>query len=441
MSDISLGRRVDFMVHVEGVDISEDVKKNLISMSYTDNEEDATDDLQIKMEDVKGIWLREWLNYSVQSASLAGALTQGEDDTTTQYRVTADDVIIRSGPGTGYEEMGKLSADDTVDVYSIENGWAKIKRSGKDAYVNTSYLIATGLQKGSSTPRNKGLKVQAVIVRRNWETDGKDEVLDCGEFELDDVSASGPPSEITLKCTSLPYDAQIRETPKCKAWEGYTLRRIAEELAGANNMGCMYESSYDPYYERAEQAEESDISFLSSLCHNAGISLKVTNNIIVLFDQKTYEQKDAVRTIKWGELGRDYTKYKLNTGRADTEYQSCRVSYTDPSTGNLISATAYVEDYKEDSEDNRQLEVPAKVSDVGEALTHAEKQLRLHNKFEKTASFTFPFDPRLVAGLTVELADSWGMWAGKYIITQSKHTIGNSASTTQIAIRKVLEGY
>ena len=37
--------------------------------------------------------------------------------------------------------------------------------------------------------------------------------------------------------------------------------------------------------------------------------------------------------------------------------------------GELITATAYIEDYKDDSEDNQQLEVNAKVQSIGEALS------------------------------------------------------------------------
>ena len=45
----------------------------------------------------------------------------------------------------------------------------------------------------------------------------------------------------------------------------------------------------------------------------------------------------------------------------------------------------------------------------------------------------------LVAGMTVQL-EGWGGWSGKYIISQSRHSVGGSY-TTQIKLRKVLEGY
>ena len=371
MSNKALARRADAEVYFGGVDISTSVRNHLISLSYTDNEEDEADDLQIKLQDRDGIWLTQWLDAAVQAAA--------------SYN-----------PWLGKDEGAKPEAESDT----------------------------------------KGLSVQAIIVRKNWGNDGNDDTLDCGEFELDSLDASGPPAEVNIKCTSLPYSAPIRQTKKSRAWEGYTLSGIAREMAVANKMSCLFESATDPRYERLEQIDESDISFLSTLCHNEGISLKATNRIIVLFDQAEYEAKDVVKIITRGDGS--YLKYKLSTGAADTMYACCRVSYTNPNTGAVISATAYVEDYSAGKKENQTLEITAKVNSVGEAQHLAEKMLRMKNKYEYGASFTFPGDTGLVAGVTVSLCQ-WGAWDGKYIVKQAKHSLGGSGYTTQLSLRRVLE--
>ena len=48
MSDKHLARRAETQVVLNGVDISVYVNKDWISLTYTDNEEDEADDLQIK---------------------------------------------------------------------------------------------------------------------------------------------------------------------------------------------------------------------------------------------------------------------------------------------------------------------------------------------------------------------------------------------------------
>ena len=61
--------------------------------------------------------------------------------------------------------------------------------------------------------------ITATIVQKNWHDNGKDAVLDCGTFELDSVDASGPPTKITLKGTSIPYTSKMRVERKSKAWD------------------------------------------------------------------------------------------------------------------------------------------------------------------------------------------------------------------------------
>ncbi len=354
MSDKDLARRTRVEISFDGVNITDSVKKYFLSMTYTDNEEDEADDLQLTLQDREGIWTTQWLNDAIQASV-------------------------------------------------------------------------------------KGLHVNASIIRENWNSDGLDKLLDCGQFELDTVDASGPPSVITIKSTALPFASQIRQTKKSRAWESFTLSGIAKEMAAKNGMACIFDSTDNPYYKRKQQTSMSDIAFLSRVAHDAGLSLKITNNTIVLFDQRTYEAMSPVLTIPRGKKG-GYTKYKLSTGEADRKYASCRVSYVDPGTSKVIQATAYVEDYDKEAENNQQLEITAKVTSIAEAKTLAEKHLRLRNKYEKSATFTFPGNPALMAGRTVMVED-WGAWSGKYIIKQAKHTVGSSGYTTQILLRPVLGGY
>ncbi len=354
MSSRSLARRTAVEIAFGGTDITRSIRPYLLSMSYTDNEEDETDDLQITLQDRTRIWMEDWLLDIVEAAV------------------------------------------------------------------------------------SETLKIDAVILQENQSGGGWDRILPCGEFELDSVDASGPPGTIAIKGTSLPFSATIRQTKKNRPWEGYCLSGIAQEMAAANGMICMYESAFNPRYERVEQLGVSDIKFLTELCHEAGIALKATNRILVLFDQAAYEAKEEVYTLRRGDAS--YTRYRLNTGTADTQYASCRVKYPNPSTGQCITATAKVEDYNAKSKNNQQLEISARVASIGEAKTLAEKQLRKHNRYAQTASFTLIGNPDLVAGVTVYLED-WGAWTGKYIVSQAVHAVSGSGYTTQVKLRKVLEGY
>ncbi len=427
---MSNARRTEIAVAFDGVDISAFLQNCLLSLTYIDSEEDEADDLQIKVEDRDGTWLREWLPAAVQSAASSASPASGGWN-------IGDSVVANGRPQ--YSSYGIGNPGISVTDYHGKVTYLNLQ-SGIPYPIHVDHLgwfAESQVQKeGGDTGRQSGLKIRASITRRNWERSGQRETLPCGEFELDTIAASGPPAVVTIKACGLPHSASLRKTKKSKAWEMYTLSGIAAEIAAENGMSCLYESPEDPSYQRVEQSS-SDIEFLSGLCHDAGISLKVTNRCLVLFDQALYESKEPVAVL---EYGGGYTRYKLTMGAADTKYSSCRVSYVDPATGQCIEATAKIEDYNADAKSNQQLEVSAKVASSGEALALAAKLLRLHNKYAKTASFTLPGNPGLVAGVTVRLR-GWGAWSGKYIISHAKHTVNNSGYMTEISLRKVLEGY
>lgn len=280
-------------------------------------------------------------------------------------------------------------------------------------------------------------KISGTIIRKNWTGRGEDEVLECGEFELDSVSVNGPPSTISLDATSLPYAEPVRQTVLSKEWESISLSGIAGKVAEKAGLTLSYLSAIDPFFEREEQFRTSDIAYLSVLCHENGLSLKATDGELVIFDQPSFEAAAPVRTIRKGDGS--YVKYSLDTGEAKTAYSSCHVAYNHPEKG-LIEGTFQNPD-ADSGKTEQVLEKEKAVSSVEDAEAFAKAYLRMANKFEKTASFTFPGNPVYCAGMTVEL-ERFGAWDGKYIIRQAVHTVsGKGGYTTSVKLRKVLNGY
>ncbi len=544
MSFFKTARRTHIEVNFAGTDITPSIKDYLISLTYTDNEEDAADDLQIKLHDRDGVWVKKWLNSAIQADSLndsgytnkivekakepannvSSENVEANSDGALYKVIAPNGVNVHSRPEEKYFVYGVLPYGEIITVKSISDGWANFNYSRKNAYVNASYLqavtsaaataasfnsraaapassgsswnigesvIADGqpqyssygngkpgkavnnykgkitylnLQPGipypihvdylgwfsesqiakdnggsasvnSGASTGKGLKIGAVIVRQNWNVDGEDSVLDCGQFELDNITVSAPPQTVTIKGTSLSYASTIRQTLKSKSWENTSLSVIAKEIAEKNGLACMFLSDENPSYSRVEQYQTSDICFLQKLCHDAGCSLKFSNNILVIFDQSKYEKNPAVKTISYKNGG--WISYKLSTN-AKGSYTSCHVCHT-RSDGSVISGYAYVEDYDSEGKNNQCLEIRQNVSSIAEAENLAKKMLRLHNKFELSASFKFPGDTKLLAGCTVIL-DGFGNWDGKYIINQAKHMVNNSGYETEINLRRALNG-
>lgn len=58
----------------------------------------------------------------------------------TKYKVTADMLNIRKSASATSKILGTLKKNDTVQVVSISNGWAKLKSNDTHVYVSASYI-------------------------------------------------------------------------------------------------------------------------------------------------------------------------------------------------------------------------------------------------------------------------------------------------------------
>ena len=69
MSNRNMARRTVAEIAFDGVDITRSIRPYLLSVSYTDNEEDETDDLQITLQDRGRIWTEQWLMDAIEAAA------------------------------------------------------------------------------------------------------------------------------------------------------------------------------------------------------------------------------------------------------------------------------------------------------------------------------------------------------------------------------------
>ena len=345
--------------------------------------------------------------------------------------------------------------------------WYAANYNGKNGYVKLKGLKLESVDPAiaaSASSSIKGMSVKASISM--VETNGKKITTDCGLFELDDIKATGPASAVTIKALSLGYSG-IRKTKQDKSWEHTTLKTIATTIANTYGLGVLFDFDTDPYYNRVEQSGQTDIELLKRLCQECGMSLKITDNQIVIYDQAKYEALQAVAQFTFGD-GR-YTKWSTNTGGGEIRYDVCEVRYCDPSTGDVITGVAYSEEYqkkldqqstsskkkskkkkkakkskKKKSTEKSAIEKIEKlivtdhaVSNIDEATALAEKMLRLANKFEAQVTLTTKGNPIYCAGMVVTLND-FGYWSGDYLISKAKHDVSSgNGYTTTLTLRRV----
>lgn len=290
-------------------------------------------------------------------------------------------------------------------------------------------------------------------------TDGKKgPELFCGKFFVDSLRTSGAPRVFEMRAVSIPMNTPIRRKMVTKAWEKKTLKGIAQEIATYAKVKLLYDSQENPSYDRQDQKAESNLAFLSRLCRDAGLSIKVTDDMIVIFDQASYEKKAPVKTLALGVS--DILSWDFESQQSET-YKRCTISYRNPKEKKKASAGGYPSDeYDIDAvpekqnpavmtysyvdpnadDDGQEYQVKKRATSIDEAKRIAKATLRKLNLRKMTGSLSLVGDPSLVAGVVINLK-GFGSFDGNFIIESASHTVGTSGYTTAISVRRVNDNY
>lgn len=429
---MSEARRVQLVLEFSGVDVPDNLARHLLTATYTDNEEDSTDDFQMSYDDrernLNGGWLEvkptvmkttKQVQKTVQKTEVINYVVQRGD---TLWAIASKYL----GSGTKYPQIAQENG--------IKN--PNLIYPGQVFKITTGGTVTTTVTetKEETTVGAEAKMVKVSLVQLNWQDTGKRAVLDCGTFEIDSVDLSGPPMKSTIKGTSIPYTSTLRMMRKSRNWEKITLKAIAQQIAGEAGLKLLYESSDNPEYDKKEQVQQSDIRFLQDLCHAEGKALKVTKLSVVIFDKQEYDGKPAVKIITYGSS--DIISFRLGTTLTDAAYTSCHVCYTNTEKQQTIEYT-----YTPDSSvgTGQTLEINERVANTEEAIRLAKKRLREKNAQEFTGSFKMVGDVQLVAGIVVQLK-GFQQFDRKYRVTSAKHSL-TGGYTTDIELVQILEGY
>ena len=339
----------------EEKDISEDISKFFLSMTFTDNLSDAADDVTIELEDRAQLWQADWYP-------------------------------------TGEGNM----LDITIHTYNR-------------------------------------------ITLQDGET-----VFHAGKFEIDEIEVNGYPSTVSIKAVSVLGDSTLRGTRKNRTWEEISVWKCAADICEQNGIKLLWDCEANPNLDHVEQADESDLDFLLKICHDHGMSLKITPERIIIFDDAKFEATDPVITVyKPGVLAetnentmplRWLLDYRLQSKTRDT-YWKCQVKYQKGKDKELIEG----EFSAPGKEKGRVLIVREQVENQAEAERLAKKKLREANKEETTGHFTTIGNPDFAAGQVIEL-QKFGHFDGNYLVTKVIHEISGEY-TTKVDIRRCLDGY
>ena len=284
----------------------------------------------------------------------------------------------------------------------------------------------------------KGAKFSAKIGDKNI-------MLDCGEFEIDEIEIASPPDTVTIRAISAGVTGSLR-TSKSQAHEKTTLKQIVQKVASDN--GLTVEGTIgDINFERITQNRETDLSFLRRLAEKYGFMFSVRGTKLVFTDMAAVMAADVVATIDRGDCtsysikdksakvfrkanissfnpGKKTVATKVYTPTTQTNadgfnYQTIEENDTDIPSGN--------DDYNEDAGVDNESQ--------GEAVGKAAILQNATNQQEGTINIMG--DPLLVAGVNIEFTGI-GKLSGKYHISESEHSVDKeSGYNVTLSIQRV----
>lgn len=298
-----------------------------------------------------------------------------------------------------------------------------------------------GLWIGAWSPQ-KGDKLQIKYKLTNWRKTG---IIyhNLGIFSIDNIDYSGPPDIISLRGISVDISSNIMDSKKYRNWEDVTIKKIAEDIAKKCNLELECDFKFNRIYKRVEQKLESDYTLLKRLCSEAGITIKLYSDRLILFEESEYESRDSQMQIS--KL--DCKNYRFSIDDTDT-YSGCRISYYDYMLNKKIEHTFYTKQragYKKNTQRLLFLNYDAAVPGTTQQekkeylLKIAQKELREKNKSGMTCSLNIIGQEHQLSASDIVTLYSFGRFDGNYIITEI--TTDYSEYQHSINLRKCLEGY
>ena len=340
------------------------------------------------------------------------------------------------------------------------------KESGEADEISLTLKDETG--KWAATWKPDGGEVIDVYLSKGYINMPSVDKLYCGRFYVDSMNVRGAPRIFDMQAVSTPMHMPIRRKQVTKAWESRTLRGIAQEICSDNGLTLFFDVDEDPKYDRRDQKEESNLAFLQRLCEDEGFSIKVCDQKIVIFDQRSYEAKTPIKTITlgisdvlswsfssqqsetyktcvvaWRDLkkkgadsagGYDFSKSDNSSGSSDEDLAALRTPDYRAKKNKAVNYFSYT-DPNADS-NGQEYRVRKRVTSKAEAERLAKATLRKQNLRRVTGSLTMIGDPSLLAGCVIECR-GFGSFDGNFIIESSNHNVSASGYTTTINIRRV----
>lgn len=287
--------------------------------------------------------------------------------------------------------------------------------AGEADSLDISIQDRDGLWTGPWLPA-EGDALEASIHVTDWDREGDSRFLPCGSFILDDFRFSGWPVTGTISAVSVPADSSFRETERSKTWEDVTLQELAQEIAGRAGVALAWDAEGGgAKLKSVEQTRRTDCEFLTGVCGDYGLAVKVYAKKLVVYDREAYKKKPTAVLLR----PEDLLSWSWKTSLAGT-YTGGEYAYTDLKTEEEICVRT--------GGGSRLLKLSGKADSAADAEQKLKAAIASANHGHTSLSVSLRGRPDLAASLCVRV-EGLGRLSGKYFINKAVHRVGGGYTT------------
>ena len=372
-----------------------------------------------------------------------------------------------------------ISANVSGDLLSLTY---EDKDGGEADTLSISLKDPDGKWAGSWTPE-RGDMIEVTLATQDRGA------VSTGKMIIDRLQTSGRPRVFTIDAVSIPMQNSIRRTLKTRAFTKMHLKDIAQQICTDNDLEMFWDSAItddeNQLYDKVDQSRVSDLEFLQKLCKDAGLSLKLSYEKLIIYGQESYESKEPVCVLvenaswitSWSFEAQQSERYKACTVRwRDMAQKSRKSASSGSSSGSSGSSNRFLKqsssggnrfldksslsggskkkasvgkkaEYHEYTYEDPSVEESGQIYSLkkragsqAEAERLAKAQLRKLNLRQLTGSLEMVGNPLMAAGSVVALS-GFGSFDGNFIITSATHSMGSEGYRTSVQVRRVNNDY
>lgn len=265
---------------------------------------------------------------------------------------------------------------------------------------------------------------RAWIQLQNWAADYKQGKLFCGCYMVDSLKYGGFPETLQLSGISTPINSDFNVKQKSRTWNRTTLRTIMGDIARDAGIDLVFDAK-DVCIDSANQTGKTDLAFAYQICSEYGLSVKLYNKKMVIYDQSAYERKAARYDISHEQLG-ESGAYSI-TKQVTSLYDSVKIQYTNGKSGGTLTYVYTIPG----KAGNRQMFLTAKADSYADAEKKAKAALRENVRNSRQITIKMIGSVKYMAADCFNLV-GFGKLDGKYFIDSVTHQRSGGKYTVSI---------